>query len=271
MHTLLKAEFPTTGQRIRVILIDGEPWFATIDVCRILGRGNPTMAVRNLHSDETRTVDVRAECLIQSEAFGETAGRNAYSRGNRTLNLVNESGLYKLVLRSDKPTARPFQDWVTRELLPSIRRGDADLGAARERMAETFAEALDLNQPVVRNRRLDIDDQLFEVRDDGSVHCPHGRMRLIAPVTEDELEPPFGPYLLCTEVERVGIRRHKAHRPCQRLLFTAVVRHLLHRSQRPLPEAEADVVVSLGSAQLHGRPAHVAEVLHRLGMAAPAY
>ncbi|WP_165845822.1 BRO-N domain-containing protein [Streptacidiphilus pinicola] len=266
---MLHAEFPATGQPIRVILLENEPWFATMDVCRILGRGNPSMAVKNLHSDETRTVDMRTVCLSQSEAYDETAGRNAYGRGNQTLNLVNESGLYKLVLRSDKPTARPFQDWVTRELLPSIRRGDADLGAARERMAETFAEALNLEPPEVGPRRLDVDDQPFEVRNDGSVHCPHGRMRLIAPVTEDELEPPFGPYLLCSEVERVGIRRHKGHRPCQRLLVTSVVRHLRHQSKPPLPEA--DVVVQLGSAQLRGKPAHIAEVLHRLGMTAPGY
>ena len=266
---LMHAEFPTTGQPIRVVVIDGEPWFALADVCRILGRTSPAKATRLLDHDEHRVVNLRGNTLIPNQGIPDAAGHNGFSRGNPNLNVVNESGLYRLIMRSDKPLARPFQDWVTRELLPSIRRGDANVGAARERMAETFAEALDLEQPDVGSRRLDIDDQLFEVRNDGSVHCPHGRMRLIAPQTEDELEPPFGPYLLCSEVERVGIRRHKAHRPCQRLLFASVVRHLRHRSHPPLPEA--DVVVSLGSAQLRGTPAHIAEVLHRLGMTAPAY
>ncbi len=113
----MHAEFPTTGQPIRVVIIDDEPWFATMDICRVLGRRNPSDAVKNLHSDETRTVDMRTVCLAQSEAYDEPTGRNAYGRGNQTLNLVNESGLYKLVLRSDKPTARLFQDWVTRRLL----------------------------------------------------------------------------------------------------------------------------------------------------------
>jgi prophage antirepressor-like protein len=263
MHT----EFPTTGQPIRVVLIDGEPWFVVADVCRVLGHSNPRKAAAMV-SAETKRVDIRATTVTPGYGNHVSAGQNAYQRGNPIVNVVNESGLYKLILRSNLPAARPFQDWITRELLPSIRRGDADLGAARERMGETFAEALDLEQPVT-SRRIDVDDQPFEVRNDGSVHCPHGQMRLIAPVLEDELEPPFGPYLLCSEVERVGIRRHMAHRPCGRLLFTAVVRHLLQRSHAPAPDA--DLVVNLGAAQLRGKAGDIAEVLHRLGISAPAY
>ncbi|WP_052440811.1 BRO-N domain-containing protein [Streptacidiphilus anmyonensis] len=266
---LIHTEFPTTGQPIRVVIIDGEPWFAVPDICRILGIGNSRMAATALAPDQRLTVDLRESSVSSTDGNRETTAQRGYTAGNPRVTATNESGLYTLIMRSRKPTARPFQDWVTRELLPSIRRGDADLGAARERMAKTFAEALDLDQPVIGDRRLDIDDQPFEVLGDGSIHCPHGQMRLIAPVTKDELEPPFGPYLLCSEVERVGIRRHKGHRPCQRLLFASVVRHLLHRSHPPLPEA--DITVSLGSAELRGRPAHIAEVLHRLGMAAPAY
>jgi prophage antirepressor-like protein len=266
---LMHTEFPTTGQPIRVVIIDGEPWFTVPDVCRILGIGNSRMAAAALAPDQRVVVDLRKSSVSSTDTTRVTPAQHGYTTGNPRVTATNESGLYTLIMRSRKPTARPFQDWVTRELLPSIRRGDTDPGAARERMAETFAEALELEQPATADRRLDVDDQPFEVRNDGSVHCPHGRMRLIAPVTEDELEPPFGPYLLCAEVERVGIRRHKAHRPCQRLLFTSVVRHLLHRSHPPLPEA--DVTVTLGAAQLRGGPAHIAEVLHRLGMTAAAY
>jgi hypothetical protein len=250
------------------VLIDGEPWFAVPDVCRILGIGNSRMAAAALTPDQKVIVDLRKSSVSSTDSTRETPAQHGYTTGNPRVTATNESGLYTLIMRSRKPTARPFQDWVTRELLPSIRRGDTDLGTARGRMAETFAEALDLERPAVSPRSIDVDDQPFEVRADGSVH-PHGRMRLIAPVTEDELEPPFGPYLLCAEVERVGIRRHKAHQPCQRLLFTSLVRHLLHRSHPPLPEA--DIVVSLGLSQLRGEPAQIAEVLHRLGMGAAAY
>ncbi|SEK73778.1 BRO-N domain-containing protein [Streptacidiphilus jiangxiensis] len=270
MHThLMHTEFPTTGQPIRVVLIDGEPWFVVRDVCRILGIRNTRTAASVLATDQKITVDVRESSVGSTDGTHETPGEKGYATGNPRMTATNESGLYTLIMRSRKPTARPFQDWFTRELLPSIRRADTDLGAVRERMAETFAEALDLEPPAVGDRRIDVDDQPFEVRNDGHVYCPHGRMRLISPVREDELEPPFGPYFLCTEVERVGIRRHIAHHPpCRRLLHTSMVRHLL-RQTAPLPEA--DITVNLGAAQLHGKPAHIAEVLHRLGTAGPAY
>jgi prophage antirepressor-like protein len=254
---LMHTEFPTTGQPIRVVIIDGEPWFVVADICRVLGHSNPRKVAASLGEDCQR-VDFRT--VTSGYVTHESPGQNAYQRGNPIANVVNESGLYRLIMRSNLPTARPFQDWVTRELLPSLRRGDTDLGAARERMAKTFAEALDIEPPVVDDRRIDVDDQPFEVRNDGHVYCPHGRMRLISPVREDELEPPFGPYYLCTEVERVGIRQHIAHHPpCQRLLLTAMMRHLLHRAA-PVPTPEP------AAARPHlmpvaGPPAYVAEVL----------
>ena len=58
-------------------------------------------AIRKLHSDETLTFPVR--------------------KGVRPMTIICESGLYKMIMRSDKPEAEPFQDWVTRQVLPSIR------------------------------------------------------------------------------------------------------------------------------------------------------
>ena len=58
------------------------------------------------------------------------------------LNLVSEAGLYLLIMRSDKVAARPFQQWVTSELIPSIRRGDIDVERERTRLRETVGEAL---------------------------------------------------------------------------------------------------------------------------------
>ncbi|MBK1637274.1 BRO-N domain-containing protein [Rhodovulum adriaticum] len=88
---------------IRVVTIEGQPWFVAADVCRVLGIGNTTNAVRPLHDDEKRLHRIKG------------------MRGSAPT-VVNESGLYKLILRSDKPAARAFQDWVTRDVLPAIRK-----------------------------------------------------------------------------------------------------------------------------------------------------
>lgn len=94
--------FDFEEQAVRVILRDGEPWFAAVDVCRVLEHSNPTMALKGLDEDEVT--------LSQSEG------------NHRPMNFVSESGLYALIVRSDKPNAKRFRKWVTSEVLPSIRR-----------------------------------------------------------------------------------------------------------------------------------------------------
>lgn len=102
-------EFTFKDQKVRVTMIDGEPWFVAADVCRVLnsyvmakGEVNTTMALLLLKPD------------------GKTVPLNPI--GGRKPNIISESGLYKLVMRSNKPEAKAFQKWVTREVLPSIRR-----------------------------------------------------------------------------------------------------------------------------------------------------
>ena len=116
--TLPQTAFPVTGQPIRVVMIDGAPWFATLDVCRILGRDNANKASQLVGPGETRTVDIRSVCRTSTPAYDKTAGGNGSHRGNPTLNLVSESGLYTPIMKSRKPNAKPFQDWVTADLLP---------------------------------------------------------------------------------------------------------------------------------------------------------
>lgn len=99
-------------------MIAGDPWFVAGDVCRALGLSMLKGAAQHMRlvaSDERmlvvkRGVDPRSEsgCLF----VGSDSSHS----------LVSESGLYKLVMRSEKATARAFQDWVTREVLPSIRK-----------------------------------------------------------------------------------------------------------------------------------------------------
>lgn len=89
---------------VRVVLRDGHPWFVAKDVCDTLGYSHVPHAMRILDSDE------------KGVHLTDTLG------GEQKLSVVNESGLYALVLRSRKPEARKFAKWVTSEVLPAIRK-----------------------------------------------------------------------------------------------------------------------------------------------------
>ena len=119
------------AQRIRVLVLDGAPWFVAADACKVLGITAPTYAYRRLAEDEVRRADRTSLGLPQGAPMV----------------LISESGLYKLVMRSDAPAAGPFQEWVTREVLPAIRRsgGYRLAGTAPEAVEEgTVAEMPDV-------------------------------------------------------------------------------------------------------------------------------
>lgn len=88
--------------KIRVVEIDGEPWWVLADICKVLELSNPTKVAERLEEDEKANFELGL-------------------RGGST-NCVNESGLYAVVLRSDKPQAKPFRKWITSEVIPSIRK-----------------------------------------------------------------------------------------------------------------------------------------------------
>ncbi len=90
---------------IRTVTIDGEPWFVGRDVAEILGYSNPRDALAKHVDDEDKGV---AKC--------DTLG------GIQDLTIINESGLYSLILSSKMPTAKRFKRWVTSEVLPQIRK-----------------------------------------------------------------------------------------------------------------------------------------------------
>ena len=90
---------------VRTIQQNGEPWFVLKDVCEVLGIVDHKVTARRLDEDE-----VCQTPLIDS--IGRQQDTTA----------INESGLYNVILRSDKPEAKPFRKWVTSEVLPSIRK-----------------------------------------------------------------------------------------------------------------------------------------------------
>ena len=89
---------------IRSLIKDGEPWFVAKDICGVLGLTNSRVAVGPLDEDEKGVSKVYTPS------------------GEQEMCVINESGLYALVIRSNKPNARKFRKWITSEVLPSIRK-----------------------------------------------------------------------------------------------------------------------------------------------------
>lgn len=144
------------GVNLTTILIDMEPWFIAKEVATLLGYENTSRSV-NDHVDELdQKMLSRSECeilfnqnIIDSETLENTDDlkgtisvplENATNISNRGMKFINESGLYTLIARSNKPEARKFQRWVTSEVLPSIRKtGSYNV---QKQVPQTYLEAL---------------------------------------------------------------------------------------------------------------------------------
>jgi prophage antirepressor-like protein len=93
------------GQSIRIIDINGSPWFIVREVCDVLGHSNNRDAIRN----------------IDSLTLGTTEIENKRGQMRKT-NIVNEAGLYELIFKSKKEEAKTFKRWVFNEVLPTLRK-----------------------------------------------------------------------------------------------------------------------------------------------------
>ncbi len=97
--------FKYENNDVRTVEMNGEPWFVLKDVCAVLGIADHKVTARRLDSDE-----------VCQTPLTDSMGRQ------QETTVINESGLYNVILRSDKPEAKPFRKWVTSEVLPSIRK-----------------------------------------------------------------------------------------------------------------------------------------------------
>ncbi|UAJ16399.1 antirepressor [Mycobacterium phage Newrala] len=122
---------------VRVVSIDGEPWFVAKDVRDVLGLGRSSIALLDADEKGVQTLD-------------SPSGQQKYT-------VINESGLYSLILRSSKPQAKAFKKWVTAEVLPTIRKTGAYVDPNTElankiaagdveAMMEGFAKTLQIAQ-----------------------------------------------------------------------------------------------------------------------------
>ena len=103
MNELQKA-FNYSGHEVKTIVIDNQPWFVAKDVSDVLGFRDPYTATRGLDDDE--------KLLHTLFVSGQ----------NRETTVINESGLYSLILKSNKEEAKQFKKWITHEVLPTIRK-----------------------------------------------------------------------------------------------------------------------------------------------------
>lgn len=107
--------FNYNGNEVRTIQKGGEPWWVLKDVCSILKIGQPVRVAERLDEDEVSQTHVT-----------DSIGRS------QSTYIINESGLYAVILRSDKPEAKPFRKWVTSEVLPQIRKTGGYIPVAKE-------------------------------------------------------------------------------------------------------------------------------------------
>ena len=119
--------FSYGSNEVRTVMIDGEPWFVLKDVCRVLGLGTPARVAERLEEDE-----------VSLTHLTDSLGRQ------QEMTIISESGLYAVILRSDKPEAKPFRKWVTAEVLPRIRKEGgyiAGVSSSEELLAKALLAA----------------------------------------------------------------------------------------------------------------------------------
>ena len=104
--------FSNSSFSVQCMCVKGEPWFKGKEVATILGYKNTMQAIRvNVDDDDKKKMEELGK--LSDSSLDANAKRSMY---------INESGLYSLILRSEKPEAKTFKKWVTSEVLPKIRK-----------------------------------------------------------------------------------------------------------------------------------------------------
>lgn len=217
MNDIQPFTFPDTAQQVRVVLIDGEPWFVAADVCTALRLADGRTSVGQLDEDERQTMPVT-----------DALGREQQSY------VVSEPGLYGLVLRSRRPEAKAFKRWITHEVLPAIRRTGAygELRPlSRRELAENWADA-ERRAEVEAARRAELEAVTAEM----------------APKVEafDAFMEADGTYSMGTVANMLGIGRNTLFRRLRE-------DDILQRDNRPYQRYAKYFKVTAGSHDANGR------------------
>jgi prophage antirepressor-like protein len=166
MNELVMQQTPTNAEHailgslnLRSVILDGEPWFVAVDVCRRLGLflGVGTKPhLEKLDPDEKQRVTAKA----LTPTVGTVQAR-AIMGGAGFQTLISESGVYRLMFRSNKPFARKFQDWVFGVVLPSIRKnggyimGQEKVATGELSMHDMALRVIDFHQKLTEQLKAD--------------------------------------------------------------------------------------------------------------------
>ncbi|MEE8663511.1 MAG: phage antirepressor [Acetobacter sp.] len=132
--------FSFEGTEVRVLDQSGEPWWVLSDVCAVLEHTNSRMAAQRLDEDE------------KGVSISDTLG------GPQEMTVINESGLWSLVLTSRKPAAKRFKKWITSEVIPSIRKTGGYMTASPEETPEEIMlRALTIAKETVDRQKLELE------------------------------------------------------------------------------------------------------------------
>ncbi|MBR4320259.1 MAG: phage antirepressor KilAC domain-containing protein [Oscillospiraceae bacterium] len=158
MDNKIKTFYHESFGKIRTVIISGEPWFIGKDVAEILGYSNTAKAIA-VHVDE------------EDRQIFQTSQNGNFEIPNRGVYIINESGLYSLILLSKLPSAKAFKRWVTSEVLPTIRKTGGYV-SNEELFMETYLPFADesvkelfrLNLTVIRqlNEKIEQDKPLVD-------------------------------------------------------------------------------------------------------------
>lgn len=131
---------PKFGE-IRTVIIEDNAWLIAKDVCKVLELNNVSQALSSLDDDDKMQINpniINYDIGLSNVLNKNTVGFDVKTvipeagRGGRDMLLINESGFYTLVLRSNMPNAKPFRKWVTSEVLPAIRKTGGYIVAKEE-------------------------------------------------------------------------------------------------------------------------------------------
>lgn len=132
--------------QVRVVDVDGEPWFVAKDVCDCLDLTNTAQTISYLDDDEK----------------GVTT--NYTPGGKQEMSIISEAGLYSLILRSRKPEAKAFKRWVTHDILPSIRKTGGYGQWNLPRVPKSFPDALRMIADIEEEKQLALEQRDYYKR-----------------------------------------------------------------------------------------------------------
>lgn len=142
--------FNFSGQDVRIITINDEPWFVVADIAKVLGASNSRSLAQ----------------MVDEEDKGK---QSLHSGSDATI--VNESGLYTILLRSNNPQAKPFRRWVTSEVLPTIRKHGTYMTQPQVPTTQRELIILALAGNEETNQRIDaIEEQVTDLKENATLN-----------------------------------------------------------------------------------------------------